>query len=323
MVWAEHGSVHVLFSLDKEADIPRPKQDEKHGHQLENSLGNDVAPHQRGNQGLLPAVRLSLEEIGGGRLCGKSKSSEGIHDEVDPQQLHSVQRGTLPQEGTDKGHCERYNVDGQLELEEAADIVEHRASPHDCLHDGREVVIHDDDIRCLLRYFGATDTHAHTHISLLQSRGVIRAVTRHSHNLAKEAKAAHENELVGGSGAGKHLELGEHLILLFVAQYAEFGSSHGHTTVSENTTLARNALRSEDVVTRYHSDNDTRVLASLHCIRHFRTEGILDAHDAQADHVGLGIITKVFRVILTICKAEGTKTRVCHAVDVSFKLLHR
>ncbi len=75
---------------------------------------------------------------------------QGIHDEINPQQLHGSERLGIIGEGAQEGETQRHNVDGELELYEFTNVVENRAAPHDRLNDRREVVVHDQHIGSLL-----------------------------------------------------------------------------------------------------------------------------------------------------------------------------
>jgi hypothetical protein len=63
-------------------------------------------------------VRLLQEELGGGVLGRECERGEGVHDEVDPEELHDVERRLAAGDGGDEGDDERDEVDGELELGE-------------------------------------------------------------------------------------------------------------------------------------------------------------------------------------------------------------
>lgn len=68
---------------------------DKDGRQLVDSVSQDVLHHRAGNERFLAAVGVPEQQGLGGRLRGQSQGSEGVHDEVDPQHLHSLQRRVL------------------------------------------------------------------------------------------------------------------------------------------------------------------------------------------------------------------------------------
>lgn len=68
---------------------------DKDGRQLVDSVSQDVLHHGAGNERFLAAVRVPEQQGFGGRLRGQGQGSEGVHDEVDPQHLHSFQRRVL------------------------------------------------------------------------------------------------------------------------------------------------------------------------------------------------------------------------------------
>ena len=66
-------------------------------------------------------------------------------------------------------------VVGDLELEELAYRVIETPAPHDSFDDGREVVIHQDDVRCLFGDLGPCDTHREPHMRCLESAPIVGA----------------------------------------------------------------------------------------------------------------------------------------------------
>eukprot|EP00960_Hanusia_phi_P053871 762480-Hanusia_phi.AAC.3 len=108
--------------------------------------------HGRGEEGLVPGARGALEEVGRGILGGEGEGGEGVHDHVDPQELHGGEGALGEQRAAQHGEDAGGAVDGELELKELADVVVHVSSPLDCLHDGGEVVIQDDYVCSVLRH---------------------------------------------------------------------------------------------------------------------------------------------------------------------------
>ncbi len=58
--------------------------------ELENCMAKDVLHHSSGYEGVVSAVGPPQEQRFGGRLCGKSQRSKCVHDQIDPQHLHSL-----------------------------------------------------------------------------------------------------------------------------------------------------------------------------------------------------------------------------------------
>lgn len=57
----------------------------------------------------------------------------------------------------DEGDGNGDDVNCELELQELGDRVVHVPAPHDGLHDGREVVVGQDDVACLLCHVSSGD----------------------------------------------------------------------------------------------------------------------------------------------------------------------
>lgn len=120
-------------------------------------LNEHVVLHVGRQQRLVPAVGLLLQQVGRGVLRGERQRCQGVHDEVDPQQLQHREGRAAPGDGCDKGHGERHQVDGQLELQELADVAEDAAPPLHRLDNRAEVVVEDDDVGGLLGDVGAAN----------------------------------------------------------------------------------------------------------------------------------------------------------------------
>ena len=65
---------------------------------------------------------------------------------------------------SDEGDENGDDIYGKLELDEFSDGVVDVAAPHDCLDDGGEIVIKEDDICGLFRNLGACDAHCEAYI---------------------------------------------------------------------------------------------------------------------------------------------------------------
>jgi len=80
---------------------------------------------------LASSVGLDLFS-GSGR--GKSKGTEDIHDQVDVDKLNRVEDSFLLEDVADKNEDEDGEVASDLELEEALNVHEDVAAPHDGFH---------------------------------------------------------------------------------------------------------------------------------------------------------------------------------------------
>mmetsp|Transcript_26903 Transcript_26903/g.66291 ORF Transcript_26903/g.66291 Transcript_26903/m.66291 type:complete len:426 (+) Transcript_26903:48-1325(+) len=97
-------------------DLGALQQKIDHNGQLVRRLHEDVAPHVTIHERLIPPVGLALEEISGGQLGSERQRTERVHDEVDPQELHGLERRAKAERGPKGAHEERNDVDGELEL---------------------------------------------------------------------------------------------------------------------------------------------------------------------------------------------------------------
>ncbi len=59
---------------------------------LEDALADDVAPHLLGDEEVVPAVGLAVQQVLCWRLCGKRQRSHSVHDQVHPQKLATTNK---------------------------------------------------------------------------------------------------------------------------------------------------------------------------------------------------------------------------------------
>lgn len=104
---------------------------------LEDGLADDHLPHVEVDQGCVSVGGLTLEDFGAWGLSGEGEGGEGIHDQVDPEELDSREDRlvVLRGDGRDEGQHDSGDVDGKLELQELADRVVDGTAPHKGLED--------------------------------------------------------------------------------------------------------------------------------------------------------------------------------------------
>lgn len=115
-------------------------------------------------------------------LGSKGKSGEGVHDQVDPEHLYSVQWRFLGHDGTQEDNEHSDKVDGELELQEFSNIIVDISSVLKSNNNGGEVIIEKDDIAGALGDVSTSDTHSETDISLSQSWSIVGTITSYSNN---------------------------------------------------------------------------------------------------------------------------------------------
>lgn len=119
------------------------------------------------------------------RLSCQSQSCQSVHNQVDPQHLHSCQRRVLENYWRNEGHEESHNVDCKLELQELADTVEDVSAVLDSSNDRTEVVVKQNYTSGLLGYLSACLTHSEPDICVLECGCVVGAVSSHSHHIVQ------------------------------------------------------------------------------------------------------------------------------------------
>ena len=81
-------------------------------------MSEDVAPHFIRDEGFLASIWFAFEEFGSWTLSGQGEGGEGVHDQVDPEQLEGLHRTLADGDGGDEGEQDSNHVDRELELEE-------------------------------------------------------------------------------------------------------------------------------------------------------------------------------------------------------------
>mmetsp|Transcript_11205 Transcript_11205/g.38156 ORF Transcript_11205/g.38156 Transcript_11205/m.38156 type:complete len:500 (-) Transcript_11205:2714-4213(-) len=186
----EVGSSRALVDVRAHlADVPDPEDEREEDEELPDGVGEHVLDHDLGKDGSCAMVGEAIQQLllETRRLVrifsGEGEGSEGVHDEVDPQQLDD-RDGTLRQRRRPHGREDAGDdVDGELELKELADVVVHAPPPLDSCDDGLKVVVEDHNVSCLLCYLSAVDEHGKADVSLLQRRSIVRPVPSDGDNL--------------------------------------------------------------------------------------------------------------------------------------------
>ena len=195
----------ALLVVDVE-DLATLEHEHKEGNDLENGLSNNVSPHDWVDNGVSLISGFALEDILIGGLSGKGQSSEGIHNQVDPEHLSGRER-RLSEEASTGEHDEHGdNVDGQLELKELSDIVEDAATVTDSGENRAEVIVHEGDIGSVLGYISTTDSHSEADIGAVKSRCIVGAITGDGDGTSLLDQAVNKHEFVIGLGASHDSE---------------------------------------------------------------------------------------------------------------------
>mmetsp|Transcript_37798 Transcript_37798/g.74716 ORF Transcript_37798/g.74716 Transcript_37798/m.74716 type:complete len:420 (+) Transcript_37798:533-1792(+) len=146
-------------------------------------LPEHVVPHARGDDGLTAVHWGALQLLLGGGLRGQGQRSQGVHEEVEPEELRRAQGRVLHVQRADGGQGQSGDVDRELELQELLDGVVHVSPPLGRRHDGGKVVVQQNDVGRVFGGGGACDAHGEPDVRPLQRGGVVGAVARHGHYL--------------------------------------------------------------------------------------------------------------------------------------------
>ncbi len=109
----------VLFLSFVAEDLVTCEIHDECDDQLEDSLADNHLPHVQSNQWCSLAFRFPVQNIPGWRISCESESSEGVHNQVHPEQLHSCENRFLSRggDGGNKSEDNGSDVDCELKLE--------------------------------------------------------------------------------------------------------------------------------------------------------------------------------------------------------------
>ena len=169
----------VLRELGGE-DGERARGDERRGRQ-------DAKNHGVGDRRLVALPRwLAPHGLVAG-LDAQRLRRGPVHDDVDPEHLHGVERLGQAQELRARDDAERSERRRELEREEVADVVEDGLALVDGVEDAEQLVVGEDDVRGLLGDVRARDAHGDADVRGLERGRVVDAVARHGAHLAGPA----------------------------------------------------------------------------------------------------------------------------------------
>lgn len=117
------------------------------------------------------AVGFAAEQRVGGIVGGEADGTHGVHGEVEPQQLHGVERLGQHSECADEGQSQTHVGHAQLDV-----LVADAAAPGNRTYKGSELVVKDHNVRRALGHLGSRDPHGHAHVGGLQGGGVVGAI---------------------------------------------------------------------------------------------------------------------------------------------------
>ena len=253
---------------------------------------DDLDQHRLRHDGGVPGDGLFLHVFLQRRLGAEGDGGQGVHGQVDQQQLDHGEDLVLAEERGQEAGQHRGHVDGQLEDQELADALEHRAAVEYGLVDGGEVVVQYRDVAGLLGHLGA-GAHGEAHVGLLQGRGIVHAVAGHAHHQVQLLGEAHQAALVGGQGPGHHPQVGQYGLQLVVALVGHLGGGHGHVGgLAQQPGLPGDGHGGLLAVAGHHDHLDARVLDLLDGGDDLPAHVVADgqhAHQGQVVAVGVAL----------------------------------
>jgi hypothetical protein len=125
------------------------------------------------------------------RLNTQALCRRSVHNNIDPQDLHRVERvGRVHQRG-ERDQRERGNARAHLEADKVPDVVENGLALLHSGQDGGEVVVEQDDVAGLFADVGAGQAHGDADVGAFDRHAVVDAVPGHGNNKPMALKKSH------------------------------------------------------------------------------------------------------------------------------------
>lgn len=105
----ELGALGVV--VDAKSKLSSSKQDGAQQSDLPDGVTKDVSPHHLGDDWLILSIWLSHKNVALRWLSGKGKSTEGVHDQVDPKELDGSEGRVLQDNSSEEDHEHGDHVD--------------------------------------------------------------------------------------------------------------------------------------------------------------------------------------------------------------------
>ena len=168
-----------------------------------------------------------------------------------------------------------------LEREVVGDLLVDRAAKAHRVHQGREVVVREDQLGGLLGDLGA-GAHGHADVGLLDGGGVVDGVAGHGDNLAPVLEALHQAQLVLRGNPAKDRQFVEPGVDLVVGQCGELDAAEA---LAFQAQLLADCRGGDHVVAGDHADRDAGGLGLLDGELGLESQGVDDADDAHEAEV--------------------------------------
>mmetsp|Transcript_15325 Transcript_15325/g.33089 ORF Transcript_15325/g.33089 Transcript_15325/m.33089 type:complete len:1080 (-) Transcript_15325:311-3550(-) len=307
-----------------------------HDANLEVGEGDQAAVHEAVGGGVTGGA---VHDVGLLLLVRQGDGGHHVGTQVHHQDHHGGQgQGQADhneaQEGANLG-----DVGGERVADGLLQVVEDEATLLHAVHDGGEVVVHENHVSSLLGHVLAGDAHGHTNVTLLEGGGVVHTVTGHRHHLSAALVVLHNLQLVGGGHASEHnLLVAERGVPLGLARngildrlpLADVVTLHNgplagvHHVLVKDAHRLGNGLGGDGVVARHHEHLDARALALLHRLGHALAGGVDEGQEADEGEVILGEVLGGLLgelVVLVVLLGELGVGKAQHALAEATELL--
>ena len=144
--------------------------------------------------------------------------------------------------------------------------------------DGGVVVIGEHHVGRLFRDVSAGDTHGHADVGPFEGRGIVDAVTGHSHHVTPRFERFDDAHLVLGGDTGENIHVLYALSQLLVGEVIQFRTGERFAVGPQQTDFLRNGAGSIGIVTGDHHRADARPPRPLHRWPDFRPGRIRHRH---------------------------------------------
>ena len=190
--------LNSLVIADSEDHVRSEHHNHHHG-KLVKSNAKDLSVDVRRHNSFL--IDLRFGDVSSRFHACKSKSSENVHNEVDPNELHRIDRRFSHKDVANEHSEQTGQIDGDLELQEALNVLVHVASPHNSTHQRLKIVIGQNHGRSIASQRSAR-THSERRICRIKRSNVGNSFANNCNLLALASQTGNNELFVFGDGAG-------------------------------------------------------------------------------------------------------------------------
>mmetsp|Transcript_9688 Transcript_9688/g.19592 ORF Transcript_9688/g.19592 Transcript_9688/m.19592 type:complete len:396 (+) Transcript_9688:371-1558(+) len=252
------------------------------------------------NEALTNTTRgLFHDTVFGGFDCSDETQSDST-DQVTVKHLNGRKRGLVQTEEETKEDRHTLSVvDGSVHKKDLTQIVPHNTTFTNSSHDGSKVVISQNHLGSLAGNISSFFTHGNTHISGLESRSIVDAISGHTADFTFGLEGLDNSNLVLRGSTSENVVLLGRNFQLVVIHGVHFGSSNSFRVLLVNQTKhSSNSESSILVITGNHGNTHTSSVGNGDSFHTLGSRGVHDGAKTNNRQPGFAAFLNEFRTKL-------------------------